>query len=411
MAEPDVLIVGAGVAGLCCARQLVERGLTPLLLEAGDAPGGRVRTDEVDGFRLDRGFQVLLTAYPEARRVLDYGALDLRRFHPGALIRKGGRLRKLSDPLRRPRDAFATLLAPVGGLRDKLRIAKLRRDSRKGSLEELLARPAVASRAALADRGFSGEMVRGFLAPFLGGIFLEGELATSSRMLEFVFRMFSEGAAALPARGMGEIPRQLAAGLPKGSIRTGVRVRSVGPDEVVLEDGETLSASAVVAAVEGPEASRLLGGIRDPGSRSVTCMQFAAPAAPVRGPWLVLDGEGSGPVNNLCVPSEVSPDYAPTGRALVSASILREGVGEDEVRSQMRDWFGPEADAWEHLRTDRIRHALPARPAALAEDPADEPALPDGLFVAGDHRATPSLQGAMESGRLTADRVAVSLGL
>ncbi|MFL6192526.1 MAG: NAD(P)/FAD-dependent oxidoreductase [Thermoanaerobaculia bacterium] len=403
-----VVIVGAGMSGLCCALRLQEKGIPFTILEASDGVGGRVRTDSVDGFLLDRGFQVLLTAYPEARKILNYRALRPRTFAPGALVRIGGKFHRVSDPFRQPWTLPATLLAPIGTFADKLRIARLRKHVLAGSLEEIWTRPETSTVEALRSFGFGERMIDSFFRPFFGGIFLETELATSSRMLEFVFRMFSQGRAALPAAGMGAIPAQLAAKLPADAIRLNARVETIEDGGVRLKGGERIAASAVVLATEAPEAARLLPELHPPGSNDAACLYYAAPKAPIRKAILVLNGEGGGPVDNLCVPSAVSPSYAPAGQALISATVVgAAGADEKELESQVRkhlgSWFGPEASGWRHLKTYRIRLALPARKSL---EPA---ALPvrrkPGLYLCGDHRETPSLQGAMVSGRRAAEAV------
>ncbi|MGW8282939.1 MAG: NAD(P)/FAD-dependent oxidoreductase, partial [Gemmatimonadota bacterium] len=257
--DADVLIAGAGLAGLVCARKLIRAGLEPLVLEASDAPGGRVRTDEVDGFRLDRGFQVLLTAYPVTRQILDYDRLDLRPFEPGALLRMDGGFHRIADPFRRPGAVPATLRAPVGTFGDKLRVARLALSLRRDSVEEILTRDESTTRERLEALGFSPRVVEAFFRPFLGGVFLDAELATSSRMFEFVFKMFGAGPVAVPAAGMGAISGQLADGLGSDTLRTGAPVASVTRDSVTLESGERLTGKAVVVATEGRTAVRLAG--------------------------------------------------------------------------------------------------------------------------------------------------------
>ncbi len=404
----QVVIIGAGVAGLCCALRLQEKSVPCVILEASDAPGGRVRTDSVDGFLLDRGFQVLPTAYPEARRLLDFKALRLRTFAPGALVRVNNRFHRVSDPFREPWYLPATLLAPIGSVADKLAIARLRRHVRQGTVEEIWTRPETSALEALRSFGFSPRIIDSFFRPFFGGIFLETELATSSRMMEFVFRMFSEGRAALPAGGIGAIPAQLAGRLLPGTLRTDARVELIGEGRVVLRTAERVPAAAVVIATEAPEAVRLLPELHPPGFHDTACLYFAAARAPVARPVLVLNGEGNGPVDNLCVPSAVAPTYAPAGQALVSATVVGAAGADEksleiEVRRHLTSWFGIAVADWRHLRTDRISLALPARRSL---EPA---ALPvrrrPGLYLCGDHRETPSLQGAMASGRRAAEAV------
>jgi phytoene dehydrogenase-like protein len=411
--EPDVVVVGAGLSGLACALHLSEAGVPARLLEASDGVGGRVRTDLVAGFRLDRGFQVLLTAYPETRRILDYAALDLRPFLAGALVRRAGRFHELSDPWRRPARAVSTLFSGVGTLGDRLRIARYRARVGADSPEALFQRPETTALERLRDQGFSEAMIDAFFRPLFGGVLLDGALGSSSRMLDFVFRMMAEGDVALPAAGMGAIPEQIARRLPEGTVRLRTRVASVTSREVRLASGEAIAARAVVVATEGPEAARLTGQVPVPSSRPVTALYFAAERAPVAEPILILDGDGRGPVNNLCLPSQVAPSYAPPGSALVSASVL-EGPDdpvalEGEVRGQLTEWFGTVVDSWRLLRTYRIDHAQPDQtPPAL--DPVERPVeLAGGLFVCGDHRDTASLHGALLSGRRAAEAVTRSL--
>ena len=413
--ESRVVIIGAGMAGLCCALELQAKGIPCLVLDAADAPGGRVRTDKVDGFLLDRGFQVLLTAYPEAQRVLDFKALALRSFVPGALVRTGGRFHLVADPFRRPWSALSSLLAPVGSFHDKLLVARLRSHVLQGSPEEIWTRPETATAEALRGFGFSDRMIDSFFRPFFGGIFLETELASSSRLFEFVFRMFSLGRAALPSGGMEAIPAQLAGRLAPGTLRLKARVESVQEGEVLLVGGERIRAGAVVIATGANDAARLLPELHPPGWHGTACLYYAADRDPVGRPVLVLNGEGEGPIDNLCVPSTVAPSYAPAaGKALVSVSVT--GAGETneaeleaEVRRHLASWFGPSVSDWKHLRTYRIPRALPARRSL---EPA---ALPvrrrPGLYICGDHRETPSLQGAMVSGRRAAEAVVADRGV
>lgn len=409
VSDPDVVIVGAGLSGLACAFHLSEAGVPVQVLEASDGVGGRVRTDVVAGFRLDRGFQVLLTAYPETRRILDYDALDLRPFLPGALVRRGGRFHELSDPWRRPSRLLATLVSDVGTFGDRLRMARYRARVRWGSLGDILRRRETTALERLRGEGFSETMIDAFFRPFFGGVLLDRSLAASSRMLDFVFRMMAQGDVALPAAGMGAIPEQIARRLPEGTVRLRARVASVTPREVRLDSKETISARAVVVATEGPVAARLTGQLPVPASRSATALYFAAERAPIAEPILILDGDGRGPVNNFCFASQVAHSYAPPGAVLVSASVVDDAGDpaslEARVRRQLTEWFGEEVSRWQLLRSYRIPHAQPDQtPPAL--DAVERPvALPGGLFVCGDHRDTASLHGALLSGRRAAEAV------
>ena len=400
----DAIIVGAGLAGLAAARTLSRAGKSVMVLEASDGIGGRVRTDLVDGFRLDRGFQVLLTAYPELARQLDVEALDLQRFEPGALVWMGTRGHIVSDPFRRPGQAFSTAFAPIGSVFDKLRVAGLRHRVRRGKASRLLRGADLPTMTALVSMGFSTRMVERFFRPLVGGIQLDPSLQTSNRMFEIIFRSLSEGDSAVPALGMQAIPQQLAAALPDGAIHLDSPVQAVAPGSVTLVDGTVHRATAIIVAAEGPAASRLLS-LPEVGSRSAGCVYFAAPVAPTDKRFIVLDGRNSGPALNVAVMSNVAPTYAPPGQHLIAAALpgVTDGDLESLVRAQLRGWWGEQVDAWRHLRTYRIAHGQPDQSPPFA--PKQRVALGHGMFVCGDHRDTGSIQGALFSGRRCAEAV------
>jgi phytoene dehydrogenase-like protein len=406
----DVLIIGGGLAGLCCALRLHQSGISSQILEASDGVGGRVRTDKCGGFLLDRGFQVLLTAYPEARRVLDYDALDLRPFYPGALIRYKKRFYRFADPWRHPIDGLLGIFTPVGSFTDKLRVRKLRSHVLTGSLSDLYNRPETTTLQALRNLGFSENMIDSFFKPFIGGVFFDPNLGVSSRMFEFGFRMFSMGDTALPSSGMGAIPEQIAARLPVGTVRTGARVESIQQEGVTLQSGEQVKAQVVVVATEGPEAARLLGDKEKPGSRSVTCFYFETDEPPLSEPLLVLNGEGKGPVNSLCCPSSVAPNYAPKGKCLVSVTVIGNPDQTDQqlemsVRAQLTEWFGRGVSAWRVLKTCRIHHALPLQVPPVSDPTSGSHRIRPGLFVCGEYHRAASIQWAMVSGRQAGEAV------
>lgn len=412
----DVLVVGAGLAGLCCCVRLREVGKSFRILEASDGVGGRVRTDEVDSFRLDRGFQVLLTAYPEFQRVCDAGPLDLKPFTRGALIRFGGKFHRFVDPRRDPLGGLATLFGPVAPIGDKYRILPLEKMVRTGRAEDVFAQPEGLTLDFLRWGGhFSDAMIDRFFRPFFGGIFLERDLVTSSRMFRFVFRMFAEGETVVPAAGMGAIPQQIAARLPADAVRLNSPVAAVEPGRVTLASGETLTAKAVVVATESTAAAKLLGdAVKVPGWRAVTCLYFASDASPVGEQILVLNADEPGPINNFAVMSDVAPSYAPAGKALLSVSVLGDPADDDagleaKVREQLAGWYGPVAYQWRHLRTYRVRQALPDQTAPALDVPERPVKLSDGLYVCGDHRDNASINGAMASGWRTAQAVATDL--
>ena len=408
---PRVLIIGAGLAGLACARRLTQSGIACTVLEGSNDVGGRVRTDRVEGFQLDRGFQVFLTGYQEARTTLDYHSLGLKPFYPGALVRYAGQFHRMSDPLRRPQDVVRSLLGPIGSLADKFRMLSLRRDALEHRLCSKVGGPSRSTLEVLPAYGFSEAMQARFFRPFLSGVFLEQALSTPGWIFELVWAAFSRGAVALPRDGMGAIAHQLAAALPAGTIRLGSPVNRIEGASLVLESGEHLAGDALVIATDFATAAQLRGERAPLGaSRESTSLYFDAPAPPIRGPWLVLNGDVEGPVRTLCVLSEVAPSYAPPGRALVSVSLsdrLDAPAGNlpQAVRIFLRAWFGSGVDAWRHLRTDRIRNALSPVDLLQGHDGAVSPRLDEGLYLCGDYRESGTFDGALLSGRKAADAV------
>jgi protoporphyrinogen oxidase len=279
----------------------------------------------------------------------------------------------------------------------------------RGSIEDRFADPETTAQQALCDAGFSKSMIERFFRPFFGGIFLDADLQTSSRMLSFVFRMFSIGKACLPAEGMEAIPRQLAALLPSGSIRLGARVVQVGPGSVRLANGEELIAKSVVVAVEGRAAAELLGDTISTKAKGTTCLYFSAPRAPISEPLILLNGDGRGPINSICVPTVVAPSYGPADKNLVSVTVLGTGHNCDRllttVREQLTEWFGSVVQDWRHLRTYDIAYALPAQSPPSLSIPERPVRWSPGIYVCGDHRDNASINGALVSGRRAAEAV------
>jgi phytoene dehydrogenase-like protein len=407
----DVIVVGAGVAGLVAAGQLCDAGLRVLVVEAADAVGGRVRTDVVDGFRLDRGFQVLDTAYPEVRRLLDLDALRLTSFRRGAVVVMRGRRYLVEDPFAGVVRLRSTLTAPIGSLLDKTRLGLLAAADAVRPVPSANRAADVSTADELRRLGFSDQIVEGFFRPFLSGVLLDTELATSARFFHLLWRSFTRGRQALPAFGMHEIPVQLASRLPAGALRLSAAVRAVDAGGVELDDGERLPARAVVIATDGGAAHDLLPAVDRPVWRSVTTIYHAVddpgPLAS-SGRFIVLDADDPRFIANSCVLSAVSPAYASAGRGLVQTSLvgLRGDEIEPKVRQRLAVLYGVDTARWRHLRTYRIADALPEFAPGSA---MRKPVRIDGLYVCGDHRDTPSLQGAMVSGRRAATAVLADL--
>ena len=410
-----IIIIGAGMAGLACATWLHRAGRPVLVLEAADAVGGRVRTDVTpDGFRLDRGFQILLTSYPEARRMFDYGALKLKSFRSGAVIRlPDGQETTLENPLHAPLMAFAALASPIGTVKDKLLIGKLVAQLAGCPPEQLLAQPSVTTLEFLRQYGWSEQIIDSFFRPFFGGVYLDRELGTASNFFEFVFQQFMQGSAAIPSLGIQQLPEQLAGRLPADTIRLNTPVAAVaeGGRLVYLANGETLPAAAVVLATDGP-AARLLGADLPappvPAARPTTCTYFAtAGPTPSHGRNILhLNALPGALAHNVSFPAESGAAVAPVGQGLVSVSTHGEhGLSEEELTARLRTelvaWFGPMAHMWRHLRTYRIEQALPVY--APGQPVQQELKLTDTLFRCGDWVSYPSLNAALGTGRQVAE--------
>lgn len=419
----DVIIIGGGVAGLVAAGECESGGLRCTLLEASDQVGGRVRTDLVEGFRLDRGFQIFLTAYPECRRLLDYSAMGLRNFVPGALCWTGENFERLSDPRRDVslRHWWENAVSSAAGFADKLRALRLVLPllSEKG---EAVPTGQTTERMLAGDYGFSSDAIRRFWRPFLSGVFLERDLTTDAGFARFTLRMFAEGDAALPALGIEAIPRRLLSRLKNTHVRLGCEAAQVDSGEVLLSTGERIRGRAVLVATEQRSAYRLLHlGEPPPNLKATACLYFAAPQAPVEEPILMLDGEGTGPINTVVVPTVVQPSYGPGGTGggnamhLVSLSTVgwtdqSEASLQAAALEQMTRWFGPQVNHWRHLRTYRVPEALPPASPSEKKEWVLPPRVAKGLYRAGDAWNSPSLNGAMASGRLAAEAILADLG-
>ncbi|MGH3898321.1 MAG: NAD(P)/FAD-dependent oxidoreductase [Pseudonocardiaceae bacterium] len=412
--DTDAVVVGAGLAGLTAARHLQRAGLQVTVLEAGPVVGGRVATDTVDGFLLDRGFQVLNTSYPALRRELDLHALDLREFVPGAAVRgTDGVLHRLVDPRRAPtqawRTAFDGLLPPSA----KLAVLRLSAKVALGDIGSLLARGERSTAAELSAAGLDGPTTEQFLRPFLAGIFGEWDLQTSSRFFTLVWRSLARGASTLPSRGMAALPIQIAARLAPGTVQCGQTVLGVVPGRVHTADRE-ITARAVVVATDPPMARTLLPGLDVPLMRALTTYYHVSEQPPTRLRLIHLDGTGSALVNTSVL-TAVAPSYSPDHRHLVSSTVLgTPGAGapaERDVRRLAGAVYRVSPSGWAHLGTVVIRQALCSFTAPTPDLLRRDTALGNGLFVAGDHRDTPSIQGALASGRRAARAVLAELGV
>ena len=410
----EVIIIGAGIAGLTAAKILKAAGKSVLILEASDGVGGRVRTDEVDGFLLDRGFQVFLTAYPEAKDLLDYAALDLRAFDPGALILNREGITKLGDPIRQPGSLVNTLLSSAATFTDKLRMLRLKLTLSGKSIDEIFSEPEITTTEYLKSEGFSGTIMNRFFRPFMTGIFLEDRLSTSSRMFEFVFKMFSEGDAAIPAKGMGMIPKQLAECLSPQEMLFHKYVSGVNDGSVTTADGVTYQSDYVLIATD-PLNSPVRYKTSFTKHHSVTNIYFTAQKRPFEMPLIALNTLTGKLVNNLAVMDRISASYSKSGDALISLSLIGNYSKVDQkelqenVLSELKFWY-PEAAGWKHLKTYHIDYALPNDDQVTNEPDYKTLRLNAQCFTCGDYLMNGSTNAAMKSGRLAAEAIIQAMG-
>ena len=409
MIQHDVIIVGAGLSGLSAAVHLHRQGRKVLILEASDRAGGRVKTDSVDGFILDRGFQVLLTAYPEAKKLLNYKDLQLCKMLPGATVLYDGGTFEIADPFRRPKALFSTLFAPVGTILDKINTLWLKNKLQKMSIDKIFTQPEQTTLQQLSDYGFSQKMIQRFYKPFLSGIYLENQLTTSNRMFDFVMKMFSDGDVAIPALGMEEIPKQLVSQLPESSIQYYKKVTKIVENTLILEDGTTFEANQIVIATNANELTKQFLPNQKTTAQQVTNVYFEALVAPTKKAIVVLNASSTKKwVNNLTVLSNVSKMYAPPEKVLVSISYNGLAPIEyfelaENMKKELEQWYGKQVHDWKMIKTYRINYALPIQDSVKNELSISEIKISDTLFICGDYLLNGSVNAAFKTGRLVAE--------
>ncbi len=408
----DVAIIGAGLAGLAAAHACEQAGYSCVLLEATDRAGGRIKTDEVEGFLLDHGFQVLLTAYEKANEVLDMPSLRLREFASGAHITADGGNYTITDPLRERGKLLEMAFSGVGSLGDKLRVWRLTQKLKGMGSDEAFNGKEQSTMEYLKEFGFSNKMVEHFFRPFFGGIFLERALDTPAGMFRYVFRYFSLGGAALPENGMQALPQQLLARLRTTEVRYSSAVASLDHDgNVTLKSGAKLHARKVIVACD---PRRILPQMDEAiAYRSTVTMYFGGGADTRHMNRLIgLDARKNSAINNYCRHDEIQPHHAPQGRSLWSVSV-REGSQATHlhVAEQLAGLIGCKAGDLQHLKTYRIAQALPVVAMPRNDIPAEQTQLGSHIHLAGDYLLNGSIDAALRSGIRAAEAVTETLRL
>ncbi|WP_328736696.1 NAD(P)/FAD-dependent oxidoreductase [Streptomyces bobili] len=438
--QADVVIVGAGVAGLSAAHRLTSAGVTTTVLEAAPCVGGRMATEKVDGFRLDRIGQLLSTAYPELALTPGLDALTLRPFAPGVLLHSDGRhhragaqagagsarsalhaVRALAGAPRsgvppRPRTGSPTAPprvragAPLGSGMDQARLGAALARLAATPAERLLRRPEAPAAEALAARGLPARTIDGFLRPLLAALLCDPDLTTSSRCADLALRAFAAGRLCLPEGGADVLPELLARTLPPGTVHTGVRATAVSTTSVTTAEHGEFRCRAVLVATDARTAAELLPGLRVPDFHPVTVVHHTTDEPPTTGASLLLDADRGGPVAHTTVTSQVDPSRAPAGRALISSTVLGappDGV-DTAVRMHLARLYGTSTGRWETLA---VHHTAEAVPAMRAPHDLRRPVrLLAGLYVCGDHRDTSTVQGALHSAHRASAAIVSDLG-
>ena len=409
--KPTITIIGAGIAGLTAAVYLHRKGFQIQILEASNRAGGRIKTDIINGFRLDRGFQVLLTEYPETKALLDYEKLNLKRFLPGATVLYDGGQFEIADPFRRPSATFATLFAPVGSIKDKINTFFLKNKLVKISVDDIFNQPETKTSLQLKKYGFSQKMIERFYKPFFSGIFLENNLETSSNMFDFVMKMFSEGDAAIPELGMEEIPKQLVAMLPENSIKYNTKIVRIDLNKVTTDTNEIFETDKIIIATEAVAIVKDYIEASKQKFHQVTNAYFEANLSPTSKSVVILNAsENKKWVNNLTVMSNVSNKYAPITKKLISVSVNGKiNINDEElalnIKNELKIWFGNQVNDWKLIKVYKINYALPNQEQVCNDLSSSDIQINENLFICGDHLLNGSINAAMKSGRLVAELI------
>lgn len=409
MKKIDVLIVGAGLSGLTAAKLLKAAGKSVKVIEASDDIGGRVRTDFIGGFLLDRGFQVLLTEYPEAKKILNYRALNLRYFDSGAYIFNENGVTTIADPTRKPARLWQTLFSSVGSLKDKLLMLKLKRELKHKTESEIFRGLPLSTLEFLQNYGFSKQMIANFFKPFFGGVFLENELGTQADMFEFLFKMFSEGNAAIPALGMGMIAKQLGDVLEPHELLLNKHVVSISEGTVRTGNSQSYDAEYILLTADDSLLKCATKG-QPVDWRPVSNIYFIADKAPSLTRMVMLNASKNKLVNNMVIINNISPYYAPVGKSLISVSLLGNYLTRSphilatQVIEELAYWFNDARD-WRYFRIYHIPSALPDKIIVKSDLMPKEIRLSERIFRCGDYLMNGSINAAIKSGRLAAEAI------
>lgn len=393
--KSEVAVIGGGLSGLAAAMYLNQKGISFDLFEENDVLGGRVATEIVDGFKLDKGFQIFLDSYEEAKAIIDFESLSLKAAGSGALVRIKGEWRKFGNPLKKPLDVFPTLFSGIGSFWDKILIFKLSRFVGSKTQEDFQNMPNISTLQFLKNYGFSGNIIENFFIPFFGGVFLEFDLKTSSRLFLYLFKKFSEGDATLPQNGMKAIVQAMLDQLPAGSIHLGKKINSI--------ESETIKGySQIILAVNENRFQELTNNANSLKFNGTTCFYFSAAKMKMKDlNYLHLNPQGDF-VKHVCFLNRIQPNYAPGEKELLSVTVSQGlDVQHQDVAKELIELFDGVLEDLKFLRKYEIPEALSFYDGEFKEQNKQK----DGPIYCGDHMLYPSINGAIKSGRLAAEEV------
>ena len=393
------IVVGAGISGLSCALELEKNGYRVQILEKENHPGGRVHSDVINGYILNRGFQVLQTGYPETKKLLDYEKLELCNLDSEVWIMNNNKIKKLYDPIQNPSNLLKAAFSNVGTFQDKLRLLQLRQSTTSRSTNKIFQENETTSLEQINNYGFSESIINEFFKPLFGGAFLDNELDTTSRMFNFVYKIFSIAPIAIPKYGMKSIPEQLEAKL-ESKISFNTNVVKLDNKNVFLEN-ETLSADAIVLAANHDSAKQLIPSIEEIRWNSTSCYYFVADSPPFSSKVVLLNGNNRGEINNVFVPTNISKAYSPNNKSIISVSTIGLNNNESEIRNELNNWFGNQTEDWKLLHTYHIEQALPR----MSVPSVSHSQYVNGIHMCGDYLTSSSIHGSMHSGRMTANQI------
>jgi phytoene dehydrogenase-like protein len=409
----DVAIIGAGLSGLTAACHLEKKGYKVAVFEASGQIGGRCKTEYMDGYVLDKGLHFFQKGYSESKKQLDFRSLRLESIYPGALVHYKNNFHLITNPLRRLSDVLSTAIAPISTLRDKLKMVTLLTQISAFPEKIIFSMPDQDTASFLREKGFSETFINSFFRPFVKAVFYDDSMQVSSRLFCYMLKVFAAEDNALPANGISSIPAQLAAQLRKDTVRLHAKVVSLHEGGVQLADGELIEARKIILALPPHQLEKLLPGYTSKTKfLPISTIYFASNTPPVKQPVILLNGDNTGLVSSVFVPTTVQPSYAPAGRHLIAVTLhdtpeLHDEELVDAVLAEMIHWFGVQVNDWVHLKTFHIKHGLPFKPELSSREYTYS--VDNHTFLCGDHLSFGSVDSALRSGRLTADEVEKAL--